>query len=107
MNEGRAKLSRMALALAVVGAISACVSPPVEEYNFARSAMDAAKESDAARYATSLYHQASEAYREGESCYQSREYDCARKRFLQAKTLAERAEDAARLATFQSGNPMP
>ena len=99
--------SRFLLGLLLTGALAACVSAPVEEYNFAKAAMDAAKESDAARYATSLYHQASEAYREGETCYQNRDFECARKRFLQAKNLAERAEDAARLATFQSGNPMP
>lgn len=87
---------------------SGCVSKiPVDEYTIARAAMDGARESEAPRYAPALWYKAEQAYREGEIFFRERVYDEALKRFTQARTWAEQAENAARLSRFESGDLAP
>ncbi len=97
-----------AVIVAVGGGLISCVSLiPVDEYTIARAAMDGAKESEAPRYAPALWYKAEQAYREGETFYRERAYGDALKRFVQARTLAEQAENAARLSRFESGDLAP
>ena len=101
----------MSFRLLIIGALlilTGCVSMiPVDEYTIARSAMDGAKESEAPRFAPALWYRAEQAYREGESFFKERAYEDAAKRFSQARTLAEQAENAARLSRFESGDLAP
>ncbi len=80
---------------------------PVDEYAIARAAMDGAKESEAPRFAPALWYKAEQAYREGETYYKERSFEEAAKRFAQARSLAEQAENAARLSRFESGDLAP
>lgn len=91
----------------VFGAVACVTSFPIEEYNIARVAIESARDYEAARQAPHKWHSASEAYRQGEECYRSRDYKCAKEKFILARRLAEQAEDAARLAAYQSGNAVP
>ncbi|MGE4131771.1 MAG: hypothetical protein AB7F86_09030, partial [Bdellovibrionales bacterium] len=47
---------------------------PYLEYTLARSAVQAAAETDSARFATSLWNRAEENYRSGEKSYKSADY---------------------------------
>jgi len=85
-----------------------CVSfIPVDDYTIARAAMDGARESEAPRFAPALWYRAEQAYREGETFFRERDYENSAKRFAQARTLAEQAENAARLSRFESGELAP
>lgn len=88
--------------------LAGCVTYiPVDEYNLARTAYQAALSSEAAQYAPSLWFNAEQAYREGQKAYNDRRYEDARYQFSQARTFAEQAERAARLARQQSGDIIP
>lgn len=96
------------LVLGLGGGVVSCVSIiPVDEYAIARAAMDGAKESEAPRFAPALWYKAEQAYREGETFFRERAYDQALNRFIQTRTLAEQAENAARLSRFESGDLAP
>lgn len=69
--------------------------------------MDGARDSEAARYAPALWYKAEQAYREGESYFRDREFGAAADRFEQARSYAEQAENAARLARYTSGDSAP
>lgn len=85
-----------------------CVSMiPVDEYTIARAAMDGARESEAPRFAPALWYKAEQAFREGEAYFRNRAYSDASDRFVQARALAEQAENAARLSRFESGDLAP
>lgn len=102
---GLALLCFSAMACLVV---SGCVTSfPIEEYALARAAVEAAKDSDAPRYAPNLWYKAEEAYQQGQREYKERSYSKARDAFIEAKYHAERAENAARLQRFQSGDAVP
>lgn len=80
---------------------------PVEEWAIARSAMEAAKDADAPRYAPNLWYKADESYQLGQRSYKERSFSKAKDAFNEAKYHAERAENAARLQRFQSGDSAP
>jgi len=75
---------------------------PVNEYNLARTAMEAAQESEAARFSPALWYKAELAYREGQALYRDRDFNGARVRFEAARTFAEQAENAARIGRSES-----
>lgn len=83
------------------------VDIPDEEYSLARAAVDAARDSESPRYASGLWYKAEQAYKEAERLYKDRRYPAAKKLFVEARTQAEKAENAARLARFQSGDVAP
>ena len=87
--------------------VACATSPPVEDYTLARAAMDAARDADAPKYAPSLWFKAEESYRVGQLSYRDRRFATARTQFLNARDLAEQAENAARLRRFQSGETIP
>ncbi|HVK59948.1 MAG TPA: DUF4398 domain-containing protein [Bdellovibrionales bacterium] len=93
------------LALCLATVLGGCVTSfPIDEYNLARTAYEAARDADANRYAPALWYNAEEKYREGEKAYRDRKFDLARERFIETRTIAEQAENAARLARQKSGD---
>ncbi|MCM2282387.1 MAG: DUF4398 domain-containing protein [Bdellovibrionaceae bacterium] len=88
---------------------SGCVTVtiPVDEYNLARAAVDAARQAEAPRFAPGQWHKAEEAFKQGQRLYQERDYKTAQKLFIEAKASAERAENSARVTRFQSGETAP
>lgn len=89
------------IATALVGCVG---SPPNDDYVLTKSALEAAKESDAARYAPSLWYSAEEAFRGAVDAYKDRSYSKAKALFVESRYMAERAENAARLAKQKSGD---
>lgn len=84
--------------------LTSCVgSPPIEEYNLARAAHDAAIEAESSRYAQGLWYKADEAYNDAIKLYKDRQHDEAREEFNHARELLEKAENAARISRVQSG----
>ena len=88
---------------------SSCVTVeiPIDEYNLARAAVDSARDAEAARYASGQWYKAEEAYKQAQRLYIERRYKEARKLFNEAKFNAEKAENAARVNRFQSGEAAP
>lgn len=91
--------------LSMMAALSSCVTVeiPLEEYTVARSARDAAIAAEAAKYAPQLFYRADKAYKRGEALFKERYYSDAQNEFVEAQKLAEKAETAARIKQFQSG----
>jgi hypothetical protein len=85
--------------------ISGCAHepPPLEEYTFARSAIEAARAIDSAKYSPGYYAKADDAYRKGQQVFEDRDYGDARVEFLKVKEFAEKAENSARLIRFKNG----
>ncbi len=84
--------------------LTGCVSPqPVNEYTLARTALEAARDQDAARFAPSYWHQAEEAYRAGEAQFKKSEFLKAEEQFILSREFSEKAENATRLQKFKSG----
>jgi hypothetical protein len=108
LHENKVKSFFLFLILAQLS-LSGCVTVhiPDEEYNYARAAMDAAKDAESPRYASGLWYKGEEAYKDAERLYNDRRYPDAEKRFLEAKANFEKAENAARIARFQSGDTSP
>ncbi len=85
--------------------LSACQTTPapVTEYALARSAIDAARSAQAPRLSAGYWHQADEFYRRARAYYKDREYDKAKDLFIQARLMAEKAENSARLIRLKTG----
>jgi len=83
----------------------ACVTTqaPIEEYNLAASAIASAKEVEAGKHASGLFHKAQESYRRGQILFKAREYEKAKLEFGNARVEAEKAENAARLIRWKNG----
>jgi hypothetical protein len=104
----RGPLAGALSSLAVAIVFSGCVTYiPVDEYNLARAAYEAARDADAPRYAPSLWFNAEQAYRDGQKSFKERNFGDARYKFTQTRNYAEQAENAARLARHQSGDVVP
>lgn len=96
------------LAILVSTAFSGCVTYiPVDEWNTARAAYESARDADAARFVPSMWFKAEQTYREAQRAYKDREYDKAKALFIRARIYCEQAENAARLARYQSGEVIP
>lgn len=95
-------------ALLVVVVLSGCVTYlPVDEWNTARAAYEGARENDAARFVPALWFKAEQAYREAQRAYKDRDYELAKTLFNRSRLYSEQAENAARLARYQSGEVIP
>lgn len=98
--------SRLTYWLFLTQALAAgCASapPPMEEYVFARAAIESAQLIEASRYSPGFYHQAIENYRKGEILFGDRQYKEANEFFKKAKIAAEKAENSARLTRHKNG----
>lgn len=77
---------------------------PVEDYSYARAAIEAAREVQAPRHAPGFWHQAEEAFRKAKLLYNDQRWDEARSEFVKARVAAEKAENAARLVRQRTGD---
>jgi len=89
---------------AVLLLVGCASQPPLNDYTLAKTALAAARDQDAARFAPSYWHQAEEAYRSGEVFYKKSEYTKAEEQFILARELAEKAENATRVQKYKSGD---
>lgn len=85
--------------------VLACQTPQSGlDYVLADQAFRAAKEVDAARYSPAYFHKAEESFRKGVTLYNSQKYGEANGLFQEARSYAEKAENAARLQRQKSGD---
>ncbi len=101
------RVSILQFALFIFILCSCATVQPLDEYTLARTALEAARERDAARYAPSYWHRAEESYRKGEERFRDEEYEQAEVLFREAKSFAEKAENMARLQKYKSGEVAP
>ena len=89
--------------------LAGCASTPkpLLEYTLARSAIEAAQNVEAVRYAAAYWHQAGEYYRAAEIQYRKQDYQKAKENFELARNFAEKSENLARLKKFKSGDFVP
>ena len=69
----------------------------------ARAALAAAKDSGAERLAPGIWYKADENYHLGQKFLKEKDNPSAKSSFLRAIEFAEKAENAARLKKFESG----
>lgn len=91
--------------LGVCGFSSGCVSPrrPLNEYNLARTALEAAQGVKSEQHAPVYWSRAQRAYRRGEIEFQKGAFDKAKASFKQAKLFAERAENFTAIKVMSEG----
>lgn len=87
--------------------VGCAVNPPVQEFTLARTALDAAQVSGAAKYAPSLWFKAEENYRKGENAFKKGDFEVAKGFFVESQDFAERAENKARYDKRKSGEDLP
>jgi hypothetical protein len=81
-----------------------CVGPaPIEDYTLANVAIEAARASQAPRFAPGYFGQAEEFYQQAKADYEDRRYQSARENFARARQFAEKAENYTFLKKAQSG----
>lgn len=99
------KHARFCIGLVCALMLSACVTAqaPIEEYAYARAAMEAAKAVDAARFSSGFYHRALESYNKAEILFNDREFQDARDLFIQSRLDFERAENSAQVQRKKNG----
>lgn len=88
---------------------SGCVSQdiPIAEYNLARSALQAAKDSEAKRYAPRVYSQARRYMKKARKAYKDRNFDKSTGYFKKSRYYAEKAENISRVRMFKQGEMGP
>lgn len=87
--------------------VGCAVNPPVQEFTLARTALQAAQTSGAAKYAPSLWFKAEENYRQGENAFKKGNFEVARRYFADAQDFSERAENKARYDKRKLGEDLP
>lgn len=80
------------------------IEPPLLEYTLADTALSAAKNVQAIKYAPKHWTDALEAYRQAQILFNEREYEQAKDLFNRARLAAEKAELSARLAKQRNGD---
>lgn len=76
---------------------------PSEDYALAKASLDAARIVEAARHAPTYWGQAEEAYLKAVSDFEQRDFSSAKEGFQKARSLAEKAETAARILRMKNG----
>ncbi len=100
------KLQRLIIGILRFTVIVSCQTTPapIEDYSYARAAIDAARSVQAARHSPGYWHQAEEAYRKGRIYFEDRDYQKAKEQFARARIAAEKAENSARLIRQRTGD---
>ncbi len=80
---------------------------PTEEYNLARIALTAAKDSEAKRYAPKVYSKAIQYMRKAERAYNERYFEKSTGYFRKSRYYSERAENISRVKMFSQGEMTP
>jgi hypothetical protein len=82
-----------------------CVGPaPIDDYNLTRTAMDYAREKGAPQTAPGFWAKAEELYSAAVADYENKEYDSAKLKFVEAKKMAEKAENYTVLKKAEAGD---
>ncbi len=98
---------RFVVFFTLAGLVGCASPPPYEDYVLARAAVKSAREADAPRLSPLIWAQADEYFRQAERNYHDNNFDKARPLFLSALKTAEKAETAARVKKFMSGQGAP
>ena len=103
------RMPGLCLAFLFLFLASGCVNleVPRHEYNLARTAFVAAKESEAPRYSPNLFHKSEKYLRRAEKLFEERDFKRATSYFRKSRYYAERAENVARLKQFKQGEMVP
>lgn len=91
----------MFLSLALTSCVTAKI--PVQEYVLAKAAFEAAEANEAAKFAPQVFYKMEKSFKKAELLYKERYYEEARKEFIRAQRMAEKAETLARLKQFDAG----
>jgi len=94
----------VAVAALSVFTLSCTGKPPIQDYNLAYVAVEAAKGSQAAKYAPALWTLAERSYQEGQEFFRRERYREAEKAFVRARGYAEKAENISRLRRYETGD---
>ena len=95
---------RSLAAFFIITLLSGCETIlPVDDFSLARTAIEAAKSVESAKYSPGYMHKAEVAYDRAVSMYKEHEYEEAREEFRMARLWAEKAENSARLIRFKNG----
>lgn len=98
-------LGRILLSLFILYGLFGCVgSPPIEEYNLANTALVAAKQNQAGRFAPGFLSQAEDYCRQGVADYNDRQYKSATVNFERCRSFAEKAENHTVLKRAETGD---
>lgn len=91
--------------LFIFGISTSCVTTqiPTQEYTMAKAAYEAAESHEAVKFAPQLFYKMEKSYKKAELLFKERYYDEARKEFIKAQKLAEKAETVARVKEYNSG----
>ena len=85
--------------------LNACAGAPCSgAYNLAQTALQKAQEYDAETEAPGDYKKALKFYRSGESLFEQRLFDLARRKFNRSRFHSEKAENIARLKKYKRGD---
>lgn len=85
--------------------LTSCVTtpPPLSEYALARSAIEAAKRSDAPVLSPGWWGKAEFSFKNAEVLFKNREFEEARAEFIRARKAAEKAENSSRVIRNRTG----
>lgn len=85
--------------------LSGCTSipAPTQEYALARSALEACKAVEAARYSAGFYHRGLENYSRAEVLFREREFQESKELFVRARVDFEKAENSSQVQRKKSG----
>ena len=93
------------LAATVFFVLNGCAGAPCSSaYNLAQTALQKAQEYDAETEAPNDYKKALKFYRSGESLFEQRLFDLARRKFNRSRIHSEKAENIARLKKYKRGD---
>lgn len=85
--------------------LSACAGAPCSgAYSLAKTALEKAKEFGAEAESPGHYRKALKFYRSGESLFEQRLFDLARRKFDRSRLHSEKAENIARLKKYKRGD---
>lgn len=97
-------MKQLLFLLILVGALCNCVGPaPIDDYNYAYTALESSRAVKAAKFAPGYFNQAEDFYRKALADYEDRRYEQAKANFKRAREFAEKAENYTVLKKAQTG----
>lgn len=86
------------------GVLTSCVgNPPLEDYNMAHTALQAAQAAGAKKHVPGLLMQAEQSFSAAKALYEEKDFEKAGRLFVKAREIAEKAEVSTRVKKFQLG----
>jgi hypothetical protein len=87
--------------------VGCSTQPSLNDFALARTALQAAREAGAARYAPGYWHKAEESYRTAERLFSQEKYKEANAKFVHSRKMSEKAENISKLQMHKSGGGIP